>query len=314
MRPAAIQIEIPDDGYWRRQIKCQDACPVHTDARGYVQAIARGDFEQAYLIARGPNPLASICGRVCGARCEVACRRGSIDQPVSIRALKRFVTERFGIESGRFRPLELLQRVLNARPSRQCSGEEELAGLRRLLRDLETPRQDGPKVAIIGSGPAGLGAAHDLALLGCQPVVFEMEPMPAGMLALGIPAYRLPRHLIRAEIEVIEALGVQFECNTEVGKDISLDEIRQEFRATIIAVGAKRSRFLDIPGVSGPGVLGGVEFLRDVALNRPVGLGQRVVVIGGGNVAFDISRSVVRQAGGVTGEPGGDAGGRRRDH
>ncbi len=292
-----IQVEIPDNAYWRRQVKCQEACPVHTDARGYVRAIARGDFQQAYLIARGPNPLASICGRVCGAPCEAACRRGAIDQSISIRALKRFITEQFGAESGRFRPLELLQRVLSGGPWRQCSGEEELAGLRRLSRDLDAPIQDGPRVAIIGSGPAGLAAAHDLALLGCRPVVFEMEPIPAGMLAVGIPTYRLPRDLIRAEIEVIEALGVTFECNTEVGKDISLEEIRQAFGATIIAVGAKRSRALDIPGASGPGVLGGIEFLRDVALQRPVTVGQRVVVIGGGNVAYDISRSVIRQAG-----------------
>lgn len=270
---------------------------MHTDARGYVRAIARHDFEQAYLIARGPNPLASICGRVCGAPCEAACRRGAIDQSIAIRALKRFVTEQFGAESGRFRPLELLQRVLSSASSRQCSGEEELVGLRRLLRNLEAPIPDGPRVAIIGSGPAGLAAAHDLALLGCRPVVFEMEPIPAGMLAVGIPAYRVPRDLIRAEVEVIEALGVTFECNTEVGKDITLEEIRQAFGATIIAVGAKRSRFLDIPGVSGPDVLGGVELLRDVALHRPVQLGQRVVVIGGGNVAYDISRSVIRQAG-----------------
>ncbi len=270
---------------------------MHTDARGYVRAIAQGDFDQAYLIARGPNPLASICGRVCGAPCEAACRRGTIDQPISIRALKRFVTEQFGAESGRFRPLELLQRVLTGGRLRECSGEEELVGLRLLLRDLEAPIQDGAKVAIIGSGPAGLAAAHDLALLGCRPVVFEMEPIPAGMLAVGIPAYRLPRDLIRGEVEVIEALGVKFECNTEVGKDISMEEIRKAFGATIIAVGAKRSRFLDIPGASGPDVLGGIEFLRDVSLQGSVNLGQRVVVIGGGNVAYDISRSVIRQTG-----------------
>jgi NADPH-dependent glutamate synthase beta subunit-like oxidoreductase len=293
----AIKIEVPDSAYWRQQIKCQEGCPVHTDARGYVRAIARGDFTQAYLIARGPNPLASICGRICGAPCEAACRRGTIDQPISIRALKRFVTEQFGSESGRFRPLELIQHVLNDWQWRECSGEEELPGLRGLLCDLDAPKQDGPKVAIIGSGPAGLAAAHDLALLGCRPVVFEMEAIPAGMLAVGIPAYRLPRDLIRAEVQVIEALGVKFECNTEVGKDISLQEIRKEFGATILAVGAKRSRFLDIPGVSGPDVLGGVELLRDVALQRPVKLGERVVVIGGGNVAYDITRSVIRQAG-----------------
>ena len=297
MSETSVQVEVPDEAYWRGQIKCQDACPVNTDARGYVRAIAEGDFEKAYLIARGPNPLASICGRVCGAPCEAACRRGDIDQAVSIRGLKRFVTEQFGTESGRFKPLEILQRVLNSASGRECSADEELIGLRRLMRDIESPPEDGPKVAIIGSGPAGLAAAHDLALLGCRPVVFEMEPVPAGMLAVGIPEYRLPRDLIRAEVEVIEALGVEFRCNIEIGKDITFEDIRKEFEATIIAVGAKKSFKLDIPGAQGQDVLGGIEFLRDVALDKPVELGKRVVVLGGGNVAYDVSRSVIRQAG-----------------
>ena len=293
----AIQVEVPDANYWRSQIKCQQACPVHTDARGYVRAIARGDFEQAYLIARGPNPLASICGRVCGAPCEAACRRSSIDQAVSIRALKRFVTEQFGTESRRVRPLDLLRRVVRNAGQRQCEDEEELGSLRRLLRDLDSPTSEGAPVAIIGSGPAGLAAAHDLALLGARPVVFEMEPVPAGMLAVGIPAYRLPRDLIRAEVEPIEALGVEFRCSTQVGRDLTLDAIRAEFAATIIAVGAKQSRIVPVEGGEGGGILGGVEFLRALALDDDVRLGERVLVIGGGNVAYDVSRSVVRQTG-----------------
>ncbi|MHC4441923.1 MAG: FAD-dependent oxidoreductase [Planctomycetota bacterium] len=291
-----IRVEVPDDKYWKRQINCQYACPVHTDARGYVRAIANGDFEAAYLIARGPNPLASICGRVCGAPCEAACRRADIDQAISIRALKRFVTERHGVESHRLKPLDLLGLVLSSEENRNCKEKDDLAGLRKLIRNLNSPSPTGPWVAIIGSGPAGLGAAHDLALLGFQPVIFEMEPVPAGMLAVGIPEYRLPRDLIRAEVELIEALGVRFECNVQVGKDITLDKIRADFPATIIAVGAKRSRRLSIPGSSGPGVLGGIEFLRDVALKRSVVMGQRILVIGGGNVAYDVSRSVIRQS------------------
>ncbi len=293
---ARIPVEVADAAYWKRQIKCQQACPVNTDARGYVRAIANGDFESAYLIARGPNPLASICGRVCGAPCEAACRRADIDQAVSIRALKRFVTERLGPESGRVKPQELLSRLLSDRGNRACVGEEELSGLRAFLWNLEAPPSDGPRVAIIGSGPAGLAAAHDLALLGFRPTVFEMEPVPAGMLATGIPSYRLPRELIEAEVDVSRALGVRFECNTQIGKDITLDQIRRDFPATIIAVGAKYSRLLPIPGTEGPGVLGGVELLREVALRRPVELGERVIVIGGGNVAYDVARSVVRQA------------------
>jgi len=292
-----IHVEIPGEDYWRRQIKCQHACPVHTDARGYVRAVARGDFETAYLIARGPNPLASICGRVCGAPCEAACRRSDLDQGVSIRALKRFVTQRHGPESRRLRPLEILGSVLASGEERVCSGAEELASLRNLMREIDAPATTGHRVAIVGAGPAGLAAAHDLALLGLQPTVFEMEPVPAGMLATGIPSYRLPRDLIEAEVEVIRALGVQFECNVQVGNDISLAEIRTDFPATILAVGFKRSRELPIPGAEGPGVIGGVELLRDVALGCPVELGERVVVIGGGNVAFDISRSVIRQTG-----------------
>lgn len=306
MALSPLKIELPDDEYWRRQIKCQYACPVNTDARGYVRAIADGDFESAYLIARGPNPLASICGRVCGAPCEAACRRGDIDQPVSIRALKRFVTDKFGPESftkETLKPIELLKRVIEHTPKRDCSSVEELQAFRSSLSDLGQTPTDGVKIAIIGSGPAGLSAAHDLALLGHQPTIFEMEPVPAGMLAVGIPEYRLPRELIRAEVEVIRSLGVEFRCNTQVGKDITIEEIRRDFKATIIAVGVKCSRKIPVEGGEGPGILGGVEFLRDVALNNhsPTStlrqLGERVVVIGGGNVAYDVSRTVIRQIG-----------------
>lgn len=300
-----LRVEVPDDGYWRRQIKCQEACPVHTDARGYVRAIAEGRFEEAYLIARGPNPLASICGRVCGAPCEAACRRKDLDQAVSIRALKRFVTDRFPghprdrqQDDGQQAPLGLIRRLIEHARGRVAARGEELAAFRSFLgTEVRPHNRDGQPVAIIGSGPAGLAAAHDLALLGMRPTVFEMEPVPAGMLAVGIPEYRLPRDLIRAEVEFIRALGVEFRCNTQVGRDVSLAEIRAAHRATIIAVGLKRSRALPIPGADGRGVLGGVELLRDVALGREVDLRGEVVVIGGGNVAYDIARTVVRQAG-----------------
>jgi len=306
MTPYPIHVEIPDDDYWRRQIKCQYACPVNTDARGYVRAIARGDFESAYLVARAPNPLASICGRVCGAPCEAACRRGSVDQAISIRALKRFVTDRYGPESftrETLKPIELLKRVIGHRRKRDCSGLEELTALRTNVDRVSSSTGKGTPIAIIGSGPAGLAAAHDLALLGYRPTVIEMEPIPAGMLAVGIPEYRLPRALIRAEVEVIRSLGVEFRCNTTVGKDVTFAELRRQFKATIIAIGAKCSRSIPVPGGEGPGVIGGVEFLRDVAVeDKGAGstlnqLGRRVVVIGGGNVAYDVSRTVIRQVG-----------------
>jgi NADPH-dependent glutamate synthase beta subunit-like oxidoreductase len=287
-------VELADTAYWRRQIKCQDACPVHTDARGYVRAIAEGDYRRAYRIARGPNPLASICGRICGAPCEAACRRGAYDQPVAIRALKRFATERHGPEaegSNRF-TRERLPEV----GSDVCVALDEARRLLEAVRAPGWPRPQGKPVAIIGSGPAGLACGHDLALLGIPSIIYEAEPVPAGMLALGVPEYRLPRELIRAEIAVIEALGVAIRCNTAVGKDVSFARLRQEHAAVVIAVGAKRSRSLRLPGVEGPGVLGGVDFLRDVALGQPPALGKRVVVIGGGNVAYDISRTVLRQS------------------
>lgn len=291
------RVALADAGYFRESIKCQNACPVGTDACGYVRAIARRDFEKAYLIARGPNPLASICGRVCGAPCERACRRCNIDQAVSIRALKRFATEDFTVKSGGFEPSELLRNVIDSSKWRGRLSVEDLAVVAKSFGNLKLDRPTGAKVAIIGSGPAGLAAGHDLAVMGLRPTIYELEPIPAGMLALGIPEYRLPRDIIRAEIEVIRHLGVEIICNTEVGKDIGFDEIRKTHAATVIAVGAKRSRKLPIPGHNGIGVMGGIDLLRAVALNQPPPLSDRVVVIGGGNVAFDVSRTVIRQAG-----------------
>ena len=181
----------------------------------------------------------------------------------------------------------------------QILSQEDASSLRRFFNDSNLPDNSaGEKVAIIGSGPAGLAAAHDLALMGFRLTVYEMEPVPAGMLVMGIPEYRLPRDLIAGEVEFIRSLGVTFICNTQVGRDISFEEIRREHQATIIAVGLKRSRMLDLPGADGPGVLGGVEFLRDIALGNEIeDLGGEVVVVGGGNVAFDVARSVVRQTG-----------------
>jgi formate dehydrogenase beta subunit len=277
---------VPNEEYWRRQIKCQFACPVHTDARGYVRAIAAGDYEGAYLIARGPNPLASICGRVCGAPCEVACRRGSIDQPIAIRALKRFVSDQYAgtlLAPGEF-------------SEGACDGLEEMTNLARFLASREYHRPDGLRVAIIGSGPAGLAAAHDLALMGMAPTIFEAEPRPAGMLYTGIPAYRLPRDLIDAEIELIRSLGVEFRCGVKVGRDIEFEQLRRDFKAVIIAVGAKRARMLQLPGSDAQGIYGGIDFLRAMSLGERLPIGRRVVVIGGGNVAFDVSRSAVRYA------------------
>ena len=290
-----FSIEIPDLEYWKKQIKCQYGCPVHTDSRGYVCAIAAGDFERAYLIARGPNPLASMCGRICGAPCEAACRRADFDESISIRALKRFVTEKFGVESGKYEesPLPFID-LFRSMEEDEC---EDFEDIKNFLKRFKKPTLSvgAPTVGIIGSGPAGLAAAHDLCLMGIKPIIYEMEPVPAGMLYLGVPEYRLPRSLVKAEVEVIKELGTEIICDTEVGKDITLTELRSRHDAVLIAVGAKKSRKIPIPNVDAPGVAGGVDFLRDVALNRELELGEKVIVIGGGNVAYDVARTLIRQ-------------------
>ena len=301
---APLRVQVPADDHYETLIACQAACPVHTDARGYVRAIADGRFEDAYLIARGPNPFASICGRICGAPCEAACRRGAIprvdddgrfvanDRPIAIRALKRFACEQAGPES---RPasepaFDVIERL------RHSAGKaEEMASWLHASIDGRVVRGSGERIAIIGAGPAGLSAAHDLALVGFRPVVFEAEPVAAGMLAIGVPGYRLPREVIAKEVAVIEALGVEIRCGTMVGRDISFADLRRDFAAVIIAVGAKSSRPLNLPGEQGPRVYGGVDLLRAVALNEPLDIGRDVVVIGGGNVAYDVARTVVRQ-------------------
>jgi NADPH-dependent glutamate synthase beta subunit-like oxidoreductase len=299
-----LRVEVPGEGYHRDLISCQVACPVHTDARGYVRAIAAGRFEDAYLIARGPNPFASICGRICGAPCEAACRRGrvprvdadghfvAIDRPIAIRALKRFACEQAGPD---VRPPEAVLRAVRSYIPEIAADADEMAALLRAVTAGQFTLADGQRVAIIGSGPAGLSAAHDLSLLGFRSVVFEIEPIPAGMLAVGVPSYRLPRELIRREVATIQALGVEIRCGLTVGQDISFADLRREYAAVIIAVGAKSSRALGLPGERGPSVLGGVDLLRAVALGAPLELGREIVVIGGGNVAYDVARTVLRQ-------------------
>lgn len=293
-----LRFKVPDRIYWKDQIKCQAACPVHTDARGYVRAIADGDFERAYLIARSPNPLASICGRVCGAPCELSCRRSDIDQPIAIRALKRFVCERFGPEareSGGHDLINYLKTAAQKHTDRPCRDQEDLLELLQSLLGKDVPLVQNKSVGIVGSGPAGLATAHDLALLGFKVTLYEMESVLAGMLAVGIPEYRLPRGLIRAEIDAILALGVEAVLDCEVGKDISLAQLREQHDRVVIAVGCKRSRKLPIPGAEARGVIGGVEYLRDVSLGKAPQVGQRIVVIGGGNVAYDVGRTALRQ-------------------
>jgi len=268
-------VEVPDVGYFARQVLCREGCPVRTDSGAYVQAIAEGRYEDAYIIARAPNPFASICGRVCAAPCEAKCRRGALDAPVSIRALKRFICERHGVESDAF-------------------------DLGRVYPELRDPRRERPgggrKVAIVGAGPAGLSCAHELALMGFAPTVFEAQNLAGGMLVLGVPEYRLPREIVRAEIAAIESLGVEIRLNSRLGRDYALADLKtQGFEAVFLGIGAHRSRDMAIEGVQFDGVVRAIDFLLNVNLGYRMNLGRKVVVIGGGNVAFDVARSVVRQ-------------------
>jgi formate dehydrogenase beta subunit len=247
---------------------CMQACPVHTQAGRYVTLIAQGRYEEAYRYARAPNPFASVCGRVCGHPCETACRRGNLDAPISIRALKRFLTERYGPESRN--PIDVFA---------------------------ERPRVTHPdeKIAVIGSGPAGLSAAHDLAVLGYPVTVFEAAPVPGGMMHLGIPEYRMPRDVLQAQVREILDLGPELRLNSRLGRDFTLSGLRKQgYKAVVLAFGLHRSRDLNIPGHDLDGVVKGIDFLLNVNLGYRFSIGKQVVVIGGGNVAIDVARSALR--------------------
>ena len=264
----ASRTKLVDLEWLESNFPCMQACPVHTQAGRYVSLIAQGRYEEAYRYARVPNPFASICGRVCGHPCEPACRRGQFDMPISIRALKRFVTERHGPESRN--PVDVF-------PDKPPAFRLE-------------------KIAIIGSGPAGMSAAHDLALLGYPVTVFEAAPVPGGMMHLGIPEYRLPRDVLQAQIREILDLGPELRLNMRLGRDFSLEDLRRQgYKAVLLAFGLHRSRDLNLPGHELDGVVKGIDFLLNVNLGYRFSIGKQVVVIGGGNVAIDVARSAMRE-------------------
>ncbi len=269
---------VPDAHWLWENEPCRAACPVHTDAGAYVTAIAEGRFRDAYLTARAPNPFASICGRVCAAPCEAACRRGTVDAPIAIRALKRFVTEQFGVES-----------------FAASSIWHEAHG--------EVPPATLSSVGIVGGGPAGLAAAYELRLAGHPVTIYEAADRLGGMMVLGIPEYRLARELINREIAAIVELGIDVTFGFRVGRDATMTELLDRHDALFLAIGTGRGRDLELPGRELDGVLSAVEFLLNVNLGFRADLGQRVVVVGGGNVAFDAARSALRAA------AGGSAGG-----
>ncbi|HEY3351411.1 MAG TPA: FAD-dependent oxidoreductase [Thermoanaerobaculia bacterium] len=287
----AIRVRFPDLDHWKAQVKCQAGCPVATDAGRYVQLIAEGRDEDAFLVARAPNPFASICGRVCAAPCEDACRRGSIDAPIAIRALKRFVTEQYGVES---RHPGTQDRLLHEpiREGNRYSGHLPMHPGGGVLSPVSSGRL---KVAVIGAGPAGLSAAHDLALLGYSVTVFEAAGEPGGMMRFGIPEYRLPRTLIKAEIDKILSLGIELRLGTSLTPSYGLAELKKDGYASVfLSVGVSKGRDLQVPGVELDGVVKAVDYLLNVNRGFRMDLGRRVVVIGGGFVAFDAARTALR--------------------
>ncbi|MEE9583775.1 MAG: FAD-dependent oxidoreductase, partial [Dehalococcoidales bacterium] len=296
------KVEIADFDYYQKQISCQAACPVRTDARGYVNDVADGDYEAGYIRARQPNPFASICGRVCAAHCEKACRRGEIDAPIAIRALKRFLCELYGVETKSHLPIARGKSkgagiaLLSSKTPGNALTAESFSQL-SIGRGKETGKksQVNIRVAVIGTGPAGLSAAHDLALLGYRVTIFEAAPAAGGMAVLGIPEYRLPRDILKSEIGEILDLGVEIKLNKRLGTDFDLPTLREQgFEAVFIAIGAHKDRSFDINGIHLDGVLPAVDFLLNVNLGYKVDLGDRVVVVGGGDVAVDAARVAAR--------------------
>ncbi|MCP4086822.1 MAG: FAD-dependent oxidoreductase [Actinomycetia bacterium] len=256
--------------YYDENIPCLAACPVHTNAGMYVAAIADGDDEKAYLTARLPNPFASVCGRVCAAPCEDACRRGQIDEPIAIRALKRFVTEQYGPETGNGRVWEKVA----APPTVELDHG----------------------IGIVGGGPAGMACAHDLRRLGYRVTVYEATEKLGGAMWLGIPEYRLDRDVLGRDMEAILALGVEVEYDTKLGEDVTLAELRERHDAVFLSIGATLGRGLDIEGAQADGVFKAIEFLINMNRGFEVEIGERVIVIGGGDVAMDAARTALRAA------------------
>ncbi|MBI1817610.1 MAG: FAD-dependent oxidoreductase [Deltaproteobacteria bacterium] len=272
--------------WFRDNVPCLAACPVKTDAGRYVQLIGEGRYAEAYAVARSPNPIASICGRTCGAPCEDACRRGAIDAPVAIRPLKRFVTERFGAESFTPLHLDLVPETCRGAGRSTTPGHAESLGVKRGAR---------AKVAVVGAGPAGLACAHDLAIMGYAVTVFEAMEHGGGMMRYGIPEYRLPREVIDRQIDEIRDLSVEFVFSRPLDAQFGLREIRAAgYRATFLGVGAGRGRDLAIEGGDMDGVIKAIDFLLNVNRGYRVEVGQRVVVVGGGLVALDAARTAVR--------------------
>ena len=247
---------------------CKTACPAHIAVQGYLKLAAQGKYKEALQLIKRDNPFPAVCGRICNRRCEDACTRGTIDQAVAIDEVKRFIAQQDLNAETRFVPEKVIPKV---------DGEFE------------------EKIAIIGGGPAGLSCAYYLAEKGYRPAVFEKEKQPGGMLMHGIPEFRLEKDVIEAEIDVLRALGVEFHCGVEVGRDVTIPELREQgYKGFYVAIGLQSGGRLGVPGEDAEGVKAGIELMREVNLEGKKSLSGRVVVIGGGNIGADVARTALR--------------------
>ena len=247
---------------------CKTACPAHIAVQGYLKLAAQGKYKEALQLIKRDNPFPAVCGRICNRRCEDACTRGTIDQAVAIDEVKRFIAQQDLNAETRFVPEKVIPKV---------DGEFE------------------EKIAIIGGGPAGLSCAYYLAEKGYRPTVFEKEKQPGGMLMHGIPEFRLEKDVIEAEINVLRALGVEFRCGVEVGRDVTIPELREQgYKGFYVAIGLQSGGRLGVPGEDAEGVKAGIELMREVNLEGKKSLSGRVVVIGGGNIGADVARTALR--------------------
>jgi formate dehydrogenase beta subunit len=253
----------PVDASWLQcNIECQEACPVGTNCRGYLNLAAEGRFEEGYILSREPNPVAAMCAYVCSAPCERACRRGDIDRPLAIRAMKRFLVE-----------------------WHEASGiPDEMPAI--------NPRDT--TAAVVGAGPAGLSVARELAVAGHQVTVFDELPYGGGTMLIGVPAFRLPREAIEMDIRLVERLGVKFVYGTRIGREITFEELQERFDAIAVCAGAMDAVPLDVPGNDLEGIQYGVDFMKIANLGEPLTVGKDVVIIGGGYTAMDCSRTSLR--------------------